>query len=191
VTTILPSERIERSILLIRGHKVILDADLVVLYGVSVGRLNEAVKRNRDRFPDDFVFQLSPAEFQNLKLQIGDPNLKSQIAISSSNWGGRRHPPYAFTEQGVAMLSGVLRSKRAAVKVNIEIMRAFVRLRQLLATHRELAQKLAGLEHRIGTQDEQIQMVFEAIRQLMAPPEPNKRKIGFLVKERAARHGRA
>ena len=142
MTNILPNERIERSILLVRGHKVMLDADLAILYGVSVGRLNEAVKRNRDRFPDDFMFQLSRAEFHNLKLQIGDPNLKSQIAISSSNWGGRRRPPYAFTEQGVAMLSGVLRSKRAA-KVNIEIMRAFVRLRQLLSTHRELAQKLA------------------------------------------------
>jgi hypothetical protein len=138
-----------------------LDAELAVLYGVSVGRLNEAVKRNRDRFPDDFMFQLSRAE-----IQISEPNLKSQIAISSSDWDGRRHPPYAFTEQGVAMLSGVLRSKRAA-KVNIEIMRAFVRLRQLLATHRELAQKLAELEHRIGTHDE-LQMVFEAIRQLMA-----------------------
>jgi hypothetical protein len=152
---------------------------LAILYGVSVGRLNEAVKRNRDRFPDDFMFQLSRAEFHNLKLQIGDPNLKSQIAISSSDWGGRR-PPYAFTEQGVAMLSGVLRSKRAA-KVNIEIMRTFVKLRQLLSTHRELTQKQAELEHRIGTHDEQIQMVFEAIRQLMTPPETNRRKIGFLV----------
>src|SRR5262245_18771181 len=166
-----------------------LGADLAILYGVSVGRLNEAVKRNRNRFPDDFMFQLSPAEFHNLKLQLGDPNLKSQIAISSSDWGGRRHPPYAFTEQGVAMLSGVLRSKRA-VRVNIEIMRAFVRLRELLSTHRELAQKLAELEHKFGTHDEQIQLVFEAIRQLMAPPEPKKRKIGFLVKERAARDGR-
>jgi len=126
-----------------------LDADLAIRYGVSVGRLNEAVKRNRDRFPDDFMFQLSPAEFHNLRAQLGHPNLKSQIAISSSDWGGRRHPPYAFTEQGVAMLSGVLRSKRA-VRVNIEIMRAFVRLRELLSTHRELAQKLAELEHKIG-----------------------------------------
>src|SRR5262249_17464518 len=174
----------------IRGHKVMLDADLAILYGESVGRLNEAFKRNRDRFPDDFMFQLSPAEFHNLRAQLGHPNLKSQIAISSSDWGGRRHPPYAFTEQGVAMLSGVLRSKRA-VRVNIEIMRAFVRLRELLSTHRELAQKLAELEHKIGSHDEQIQIVFEAIRQLMAPPEPNKRKIGFLVKERAARYGRA
>src|SRR5262249_62377539 len=148
-----------------------LDADLAIRYGVSVARLNEAVKRNRDRFPDDFMFQLSPAEFHNLRAQLG-------------------HPPYAFTEQGVAMLSVVFGSKRA-VRVNIEIMRAFVRLRELLSTHRELAQKLAELEHKIGTHDEQIQMVFEAIRQLMAPPEPNKRKIGFLVKERAARYGRA
>jgi hypothetical protein len=122
------------------------------------------------------MFPLSPAEFHNLKLQLNNPNLKSQIAISSSDWGGRRHPPYAFTEQGVAMLSGVLRSKRA-VRVKIEIMRAFVRLRELLSTHRELAQQLAELEHKIGTHDEQIQMVFEAIRQFMAPPEPKKQKI--------------
>jgi hypothetical protein len=100
VTNVLPSERIQRSILLIRGHRVMLDADLAILYGVRVGRLNEAVKRNRDRFPDDFMFQLSRAEFHNLKQQIGDPNLKSQIAISSSDWGGRRHPPYAFNGTG-------------------------------------------------------------------------------------------
>jgi hypothetical protein len=186
VTNILPSERIERSILLIRGHKVMLDADLAVLYGVSVGRLNEAVKRNRERFPDDFMFQLSPTEFHNLKLQIGDPNLKSQIAISSSDWGGRRHPPYAFTEQGVAMLSGVLKSKRA-VKVNIEIMRAFVRLRELMATHKDLVRRLNEMEKKY---DAQFKVVFDAIRELMASPEPNKRKIGFLVKERAARYGR-
>ena len=105
------AERIEHAILLIRGHRVLLDGDLALLYGVSVGRLNESVKRNRNRFPDDFMFQLSEAEFQSLKAQVG--NLKSQFAISSSDWGGRRHPPYAFTEHGVAMLSSVLRSKRA------------------------------------------------------------------------------
>ena len=120
-------ERIERSILVIRGHKIILDSDLAVLYEVSVGRLNEAVKRNRDRFPTDFMFQLTRAEFSSLRSQIATSNLKSQIAISSFDWGGRRHPPFAFTEQGVAMLSSVLRSKRA-VQVNVEIMRAFVRL---------------------------------------------------------------
>jgi hypothetical protein len=179
------AERIEHAILLIRGHRVLLDADLALLYGVSVGRLNESVKRNRHRFPGDFMFQLSEAEFQNLKAQVG--NLKSQFAISSFAWGGRRHPPYAFTEQGVAMLSSVLRSKRA-VEVNIEIMRTFVRLRQLLATNAELARKLAALENKY---DAQFKVVFDAIRQLMKPPEPKKRKIGFIVSERAAKYGRS
>lgn len=182
----IPTERIERAILMVRGHKVMLDADLAVLYGVSVGRLNEAVKRNRDRFPDDFMFQLSQSEFDNLKHRIGDPNLKSQIAISSSDWGGRRHPPYAFTEQGVAMLSSVLRSKRA-VRVNIEVMRAFVRLRQILASNAALARKLDALEKKY---DAQFKVVFDAIRQLMTAPEPKKGRIGFLVKEHAASYGR-
>jgi hypothetical protein len=186
---LVPVEQIDRRILLIRGHKVMLDADLAELYGVSVGRLNEAVRRNLHRFPDDFMFQLTREEFTNLRRRIGTPNLKSQSAISSSGWGGRRHPPCAFTEQGVAMLSSVLRSKRA-IQVNIEIMRAFVRLRQFLSTHKELDHKLAELERRIGSHDEQIQAIFEAIRQLMTPPEPKKRKIGFLVKERAAKYGR-
>ncbi len=131
------------------------------------------------------MFQLSQSEFDNLKHQVGDLNLKSQIAISSSDWGGRRHPPYAFTEQGVAMLSSVLRSKRA-VRVNIEIMRAFVRLRQILASNAQLARKLYALEKKY---DAQFKVVFDAIRQLMTAPEPKKRKIGFLVKERAARYG--
>ncbi len=126
-TEAVSSDRIEGSILIIRGHKVILDSDLAVLYGVSVGRLNEAVKRNRDRFPVDFMFQLTSEEFVSLGSQVVSLNLKLQIAISSSDWGGRRHPPFAFTEHGVAMLSSVFRSKRA-VQVNIEIMRAFVRL---------------------------------------------------------------
>jgi hypothetical protein len=178
------AERIEHAILLIRGHRVLLDADLAHLYGVSVGRLNESVKRNRHRFPSDFMFQLSEAEFQSLKAQVG--NLKSQVAISSFAWGGRRHPPYAFTEQGVAMLSSVLRSKRA-VEVNIEIMRIFVRLRQLLATNAELSRKLEALEKKY---DAQFKVVFDAIRQLMAPPELKKRKIGFIVSERAQKYGR-
>ncbi len=164
--SLLPAERIERAIHLIRGHKVMLDADLAELYGVSVGRLNEAVKRNRNRFPDDFMFQLTKKEFEDLK---------SQVAISSSGWGGRRHPPYAFTEQGVAMLSSVLRSKRA-IRVNIEIMRAFVRLRQILASHKELARKLDELEKNY---DAQFKVVFDAIRQLMAPTETVRRPIGF------------
>ena len=120
-----------------------LDTDLARLYGVSAKRLNEAVRRNRDRFPDDFIFQLSREEFGDLTRQIEGSNLRSQFATSS--WGGRRYRPYAFTEQGVAMLSSVLRSKRA-IRVNVEIMRAFVRLRRMLASNEELARKLAALE---------------------------------------------
>ena len=186
MSAVIPTERIEQSILMIRGHKVMLDADLAVLYGVSVGRLNEAVKRNRERFPDDFMFQLSQSEFHSLRKQMGDLKLKSQIAISSSDWGGRRSPPYAFTEQGVSMLSSVLRSKRA-VRVNIEIMRAFVRLRQILASNAQLARKLDALEEKY---DAQFKVVFDAIRELMTPPEPKKRRIGFLIKERAASYGK-
>ena len=138
------------------------------------------------QFPEgDFMFQLSEDEFSGLTRKIESPNLRSQIATSS--WGGRRYLPYVFTEQGVAMLSSVLRSKRA-IHVNVEIMRAFVRLRRMLASNEELARKLAALERKY---DAQFKAVFDAIRQLMKPPEPNKRKIGFLVKEKAARYGRA
>jgi hypothetical protein len=165
-----------------------LDSDLAGLYGVSVGRLNEAVRRNSDRFPGDFMFQLTREEFEELRAHAAS-NLKSQSAISSSGWGGRRHPPYVFTEQGVAMLSSVLRSKRA-VRVNIEVMRAFVRLRQILAGHKELARKVEDLERRIAGHDQQIQAAFQAIRELMTPPAPKERKIGFIVKERAAKYGR-
>ena len=158
-------ERIERAILLIRGHKVMLDADLAALYEVETRVLVQAVKRNLDRFPEDFMFQLTKEEFEILRSQ----------SVTSSQWGGRRYPPYAFTEQGVAMLSSVLRSKRA-VQVNIEIMRAFVRLRRMLASHKELARKLDALERKY---DVQFKVVFDAIRQLMAPPEPKHRRIGF------------
>ena len=176
VNNLIPVERVERRIFLIRRHKVMLDADLAELYGISVGRLNEAVKRNRSRFPEDFMFQLTKKEFESLRSRIVISNLKSQIAISS--WGGRRHPPYAFTEQGVAMLSSVLNSERA-IQVNIVIMRTFVKLKQVLATHRTLARKLAELEHRLEGHDQQIHSLFEAIRQLMAPPESPRRRIGF------------
>jgi hypothetical protein len=177
-----PPERIEQSILLIRGHKVLPDADLAVLYGVTTFNLNKAVKRNIDRFPGDFMFQLTAEEAGALRFQIGMSKPEGR--------GGRRYLPYVFTEQGVAMLSSVLRSKRA-IQVNIEIMRSFVRLRQFLAAHKKLAEKLAEVERKIGTHEEQIQMIFEAIRQLMKPPEPKKRNIGFLVKERAARYGQS
>jgi hypothetical protein len=170
---IVPRERIEDAILLIRGHKVMLDADLAGLYGVPTKVFNQAVKRNLDRFPEDFMFQLTPEESENLRLQFGASSLRSQFVTSS--WGGRRYRPRAFTEQGVAMLSSVLRSQRA-VQVNIEIMRAFVRLRQMLAAHKELAGRLDELEKKY---DAQFKGVFDAIRQLMAPPAPKRRRIGF------------
>jgi ORF6N domain len=160
-----PVEQIERAIRLIRGEKVILDADLAALYGVATRVLVQAVKRNSERFPPDFMFQLTTEEFALLRSQI----------VTSRGWGGRRYPPYAFTEQGVAMLSGVLRSPRA-VQVNIEIMRAFVRLRQWVASHAKLAKKLAELEAKY---DEQFTMVFEALKQLMTPPEKPRQRIGF------------
>ena len=169
--SIIPVERIEHSILLIRGEKVMLDADLAQLYGVETRVLVQAVRRNIDRFPDDFMFQLTKEEFDNLRSQIG----------ISSQWGGRRYPPYAFTEQGVAMLSSVLRSKRA-VLVNVQIMRTFVRLRQLLSSHADLARKLAALERKY---DRQFKVVFDVIRQLMEPPPGPKRKpIGFQTEAR-------
>lgn len=141
----IPSEVIEKRIFLIRGHRVMLDRDLAELYLVQTRDLNKAVNRNRDRFPVDFVFQLSKAEFDDLKFHFG-----------TSRWGGTRKLPYAFTEQGVAMLSSVLRSKRA-VQVNIQIMRAFVKLRELLATHKDLAGKLEELEKKY---DRQFKVVF-------------------------------
>jgi len=177
--SLIPTERIEHSILLIRGHKVMLDADLAALYGVTTFNLNKAVKRNLDRFPDDFTFQLTADEANALRFQIGMSKPKGR--------GGRRYLPFVFTEQGVAMLSSVLRSRRA-VLVNIEIMRAFVRLRRMLASNEDLARKLDTLERKY---DAQFRVVFDAIRQLMAPPQAKRRPIGFIVKERKAPYGRA
>jgi phage regulator Rha-like protein len=176
----IPSERLEKAILLIRGHKVMLDRDLAELYGVETGALNRAVKRNSQRFPEDFTFQITEEEAERLRCQTG---------ISKRGRGGRRYLPYVFTEQGVAMLSSVLNSERA-IQVNIAIMRVFVRLREIMATHKELALKLAKLEERLESHDEQIQTIFEAIRQLMAPPEKPRKRIGFEVKEAAARYGK-
>lgn len=163
--SVVPTGRIEQAILQLRGQNVMLDSDLAELYGVETKVLVQAVKRNLTRFPDDFMFQLSSEEFDHLRSQ----------SVTSS-WGGRRYAPYAFTEQGVAMLSSVLRSPRA-VEVNIEIMRAFVRLRELIATHKDLARKLDQLEKKY---DEKFRVVFDAIRQLMQPPpDKPKPKIGF------------
>ncbi len=174
---IIPIERIAQRIRYFRGEKVMLDSDLAALYGVTTGNLNKAVKRNRDRFPSDFMFQLKPEEVTNLKFQFG-----------ISSWGGRRRTrPYAFTEHGVAMLSSVLNSERA-VKVNIAIMRVFVKLREILETNRELAKKFEELKRRFGRHDEEIGAILEAIRQLMAPPERPRPEIGFHVREKSARY---
>jgi hypothetical protein len=164
--SIVVAEAILSSIRLLRGQKVLLDADLALLYGVETKLLVRAVTRNVDRFPEDFMFQLTVDEFAALREGLGD----------AGSWGGRRYPPYAFTEQGVAMLSTVLRSPRA-VAVNIEIMRAFVRLRGMLQSHEDLARRLNELE---GKYDSQFAVVFETIRQLMLPAKiPGKNPIGF------------
>jgi len=168
---IVPIEMIERKIYLIRGQKVMLDSDLAELYCVETKVLKRSVKRNIDRFPVDFMFTLTAKEFQNLRCQFG-----------ASSWGGSRYLPYAFTENGIAMLSGVLESKRA-IAVNIQIMRTFTKLRELLLTHKDLKRRLDELEKRY---DMQFKAVFDAIRQLMAAPEPKEKKIGFIARERRA-----
>lgn len=164
-----PVQLIEGRICLIRGHKVMLSPHLAELYNVEARALNQAVKRNRDRFPEDFMFQLTKEELENLK---------SQVVISS--WGGsRRATPYAFTQEGVAMLSSVLTSKRA-IQVNIVIMRAFVKLREMMGTHKDLAHKVEALERKYQEHDEELQVVFNAIKKLLEPsPVPPKRRIGF------------
>jgi hypothetical protein len=172
--------QVERKIFLIRGMKVMLSYDLAELYGVETKALNRAVKRNAERFPKDFMFQLSTQEWANLKCQIGTSSSLNITGKTAANrWGGSRRAPYAFTEQGVAMLSGVLNSPEA-VHVNIAIMRAFVRIREMLLTNAELSRKLAALE---GKYDLQFKVVFDAIRQLMAPPDKKHRPIGFIVPE--------
>jgi hypothetical protein len=166
---VVPIEVIERRILLIRGHKVMLDSHLAELYQVTTGNLNKAVKRNPYRFPEDFMFQLSLEEAETLRFQTGSSN---------ADRGGRRYLPYVFTEQGVAMLSTVLKSDRA-IAVNIAIMRTFVRLRQILATHKELAERLAAMEEEY---DQRFKVVFDILTQLMEPPsDPPSRAIGFVA----------
>ena len=197
-TALIPAARIERRILLFRGEKVMLDSDLAELYGVEARVLNQAVKRNAERFPQDFMFRLSPTEARlaadiqvppapsnssqtvmsssgglKTKGKIG-PN-SSQIVMSSKKHRGRTYRPYAFTEQGIAMLSGVLNSPRA-IQVNVAIMRTFVQLRQILSSHADLAKKLATLE---GKYDKQFRAVFDAIRELMSEKKTPRREIGF------------
>ena len=160
---------IERRIYLIRGQKVMVDEDLAELYGVPTHRLNEQVKRNRKRFPSDFMFQLTKEETESLR---------SQIAISKSGRGGRRSLPNAFTEQGVAMLSTVLNSERA-IEVNIAIMRAFVRLRQMLETNEALNRKFAAVIRKLSTHDKYFRVVFDELKKLTQQPTPKRKQIGF------------
>jgi hypothetical protein len=178
-TNPVPIERIERSILLLRGHKVILDADLAALYGVATKRLNEQVRRNISRFPPDFMFTLTSKE-------------KAEVVANCDHLRKLRFSPTlprAFTEHGAIMVASVLNTARA-VEVSIYVVRAFVRLRELLATHRQLAQKLAELEQQLVGHDKQIRTLFDAIRELMRSPSPKKRRIGFIVSDKAAKYGR-
>ncbi len=171
--SLVTAERIERAILVIRGHKVLLDEDLAVLYGVTTKRLNEQVKRNVERFPADFMFQLTTTE---------TAFLRSQVATLKGGRGQhRKYPPHVFTEHGAIMAASVLNAPRA-IEMSILVVRAFVKLRTMLATHRQLAARLAELERKLSTHDEQIVALFDAIRELMELPLEPKRRIGFAQK---------
>ena len=185
-TATMPTEIIAERIVIVRDQKVILDSDLAALYGVATRRLNEQVRRNRARFPEDFIFELTAEEFANLK---------SQFATSS--WGGRRKLPLAFTEHGAIMAATVLNTPRA-VEVSVYVVRAFVRLRELVTSHRDLAKRLDELEHKteaLAMQHEsfsrntknQLKQVFDALRELMTPPDPPKRPIGFVIDDKATK----
>lgn len=168
---VIPDELLVSKIYLIRGQKVMLDEDLAELYQVETKRLNEQVKRNNDRFPSDFMFQLNEEEFESLK---------SQIATSS--WGGRRKMPFAFTEQGVAMLSGVLNSK-IAVQVHIQIIRVFAKMRALLLTHKDVLLQLEKIERKLSAHNDDIVVIFKHLKQLLHPLNPPRRRIGFRRKD--------
>jgi len=175
----IPVEHIEKAIFVIRGQKVILDEHLAALYGVETRALKQAVRRNMNRFPSDFMFELTNKENRSLRSQ--------NVILERGRYS--KYLPFAFTEQGVAMLSSVLKSERA-IEVNIAIMRVFVGLREMMATHKELAFKLVELEERLEGHDEQIQNIFEAIRQLMMPADSPRKKIGFELKEAAVPYGK-
>jgi phage regulator Rha-like protein len=174
-SSLVPMERIDRAILMLRGQKVILDADLAFLYGVTTKALNQAVKRNENRFPPDFMFLLTKEEKEEV---VTNCDHLSRLRFSHSF-------PHAFTEHGVLMLANVLNSERA-VRVSVQVVRAFIRLREALTTHQDLARKLAEVEKKY---DAQFKVVFEAIRRLMAKPEPPRKRIGFLAKERRSAYG--
>ncbi len=170
MANLIPYEVVEKNIFFLRENKVMFDRDLAKLYGVSTSNLNKAVSRNIERFPSDFMFQLNKKEFEILKFQFG-----------TSRWGGTRKLPFVFTEQGVAMLSSVLRSKRA-VQVNIAIMRTFVKLREMVNNNKELSKKLEALEKKFDTHDLKIKTIFDVIKDLMLPEKNTKPRIGFKVK---------
>jgi hypothetical protein len=169
-------ETVENTIHLVRGQRVMLDSDLAAIYGVTTKRLNEQLKRNRKRFPADFAFQLTTEESETLRSQI-----------ATSNKGGRRYRPWVFTEHGAIMLASVLNSD-TAVEASVRVVRAFVRLREIVSANAELAAKFAQLERRLDSHDEAIAQLFEAIRQLLAPPPEKKREIGFHVREGEGRY---
>src|SRR5205809_8074483 len=178
---------IESAIYLLRGQRVMLDSDLAAIYGVATRQLNQQLKRNRSRFPDDFAFQLTTEEFRNLKSQIATSSLMSQF-VTSSGHGGRRKLPWAFTEHGALMLASVLNSE-VAVQASVRVVRAFVKLREMVAANAQLAAKLQEIERRLDSHDEGIANLFAALKQLLEPSEPTKRReIGFHVREKAARY---
>ena len=178
---------LESAIHFIRGQRVMLDSDLAMIYGVTTKRLNEQLKRNRLRFPPDFAFQLTVQEFRNLKSRIATSSLRSQFGTSSSH-GGKRKLPWVFTEHGALMLASVLNSE-IAVQASVRVVRAFVRLREMVAANAQLAAKLQELERRLDSHDEGIANLFAALKQLLEPSEPTKRReMGFHVREKAARY---
>jgi len=180
-------DNVESAIYLIRGHRVMLDSDLAAIYQVTTRRLNEQLRRNRKRFPEDFAFQLTAEEFRNLKSQIATSSLRSQFVTSSSH-GGKRKLPWVFTEHGAIMLASVLNSN-VAVQASVRVVRAFVRLREMVAANAQLASKLEELERRLDSHDEAIVDLFATLKRLLEPTEPKKkREIGFHVRERAARY---
>ena len=175
---IIPDELVINKIYLIRGQKVMLDSDLSALYQVETRRLNEQVNRNKERFPEDFMFQLRKDEFEILISQIAT----SRLRAGKAGWGGRRKLPYAFTEQGAAMLSSVLNSP-TAISVNIQIIRVFTKMRALLMTHKDILQQLEKIEKKMGSHDEQIVLIFGYLKKLLTPIQPTRQRIGFRRKD--------
>jgi len=180
-------DNVESAIYLIRGQRVMLDSDLAAIYGVTTRRLNEQLRRNRSRFPDDFAFQLTAEEFKNMKSQIATSSLRSQFVTSRSH-GGKRKLPWVFTEHGALMLASVLNSQ-IAVQASVRVVRAFVRLREMVVANVQLAAKLEQIERRLDSHDEAIVELFAALKRLLESPQPSRRReIGFHVREKTARY---